>query len=52
MTQKELSSKLRGAFQTGEKDVKENLRLWVQYSDGKPIEGFRYYTGLPDDIGR
>lgn len=35
-----------------EKEVKENLRQWVQYKDGKPMEGFRYYTGLPDDIGR
>ena len=35
-----------------EKEVKENLRQWIQYKDGKPMEGFRYYTGLPDDIGR
>ena len=35
-----------------EKEVKESLRRWVQYRDGKPMEGFRYYKGLPDGIGR
>jgi LmbE family N-acetylglucosaminyl deacetylase len=35
-----------------EKEMKENLRRWLKYRDGKPMEGFRYYTGLPDNIGR
>ena len=36
-----------------EKEVKEMLRGWIhQQRDGKPMEGFRYYKGLPDDIGR
>ena len=34
-------------------EVKKMLRAWIhQNRDGKPMEGFRYYTGLPDDIGR
>ena len=35
-----------------EKEVKENLHKWIQYRDGNPVEGFRYYKGLPDNIGR
>jgi LmbE family N-acetylglucosaminyl deacetylase len=35
-----------------EADMKENLRRWLEYRDGLPIEGFRHYTGLPDNIGR
>ncbi len=35
-----------------EKEVKDNLEKWIQYKDGKPMEGFRYYKGLPDNIGR
>lgn len=36
-----------------EEKVKAMLRTWIhQQRDGKPVEGFRYYTGLPDDIGR
>jgi LmbE family N-acetylglucosaminyl deacetylase len=35
-----------------EKEVKENLRRWIELKDGKPMEGFRYYKGLPDGIGR
>lgn len=30
------------------KDVRQNIRM----KDGKPIEGFRYYRGLPDAIGK
>ncbi|MEN8227371.1 MAG: PIG-L family deacetylase [Bacteroidota bacterium] len=35
-----------------EKGMKENLRRWLTIRDGKPMEGFRYYKGLPDNIGR
>jgi len=35
-----------------EKEVKENLRTWIEHRDGIPMEGFRYYKGLPDNIGR
>ena len=35
-----------------EKEMKENLRRWLLFRDGKPMEGFRYYRGLPDNIGR
>jgi LmbE family N-acetylglucosaminyl deacetylase len=36
-----------------EKEVKKQLRGWIhQHRDGVPVEGFRYYTGLPDDLGR
>ena len=35
-----------------EEEMKENLRRWIRYRDGLPTEGFRYYTGLPDNIGR
>jgi len=35
-----------------EKEVKEKLRRWIHIRDGKPMEGFRYYKGLPDGIGR
>jgi LmbE family N-acetylglucosaminyl deacetylase len=35
-----------------EKEVKEMLRGWEQQRDGKPMEGFRHYKGLPDDLGR
>lgn len=35
------------------KQVKEMLMGWIhQERDGKAVEGFRYYEGLPDDIGR
>jgi LmbE family N-acetylglucosaminyl deacetylase len=36
-----------------EKEVKEKLyeRIHQKY-DGKPMEGFRHYKGLPDNIGR
>lgn len=33
-------------------EVKENLKRWLVYKDGKPVEGFRYYNGIPDRIGR
>jgi len=35
-----------------EKEVKEQLRRWITYRDGIPVEGFRYYKGIPDRIGR
>ena len=34
-------------------EVKNMLRQWIhKQRDGRPMEGFRYYAGLPDDIGR
>jgi LmbE family N-acetylglucosaminyl deacetylase len=33
-------------------EMKEQLRKWIVYRDGIPVEGFRYYEGLPDNIGR
>ncbi len=35
-----------------ETEVKERLKERIKYKDGKPVESFRYYTGLPDNIGR
>jgi LmbE family N-acetylglucosaminyl deacetylase len=36
-----------------EAEVKKMLRQWIhQERDGKAMEGFRYYAGLPDNIGR
>ena len=36
-----------------EAQVKASLREWIhQEKDGKPMEGFRHYKGLPDDLGR
>lgn len=35
-----------------EKQVKEELRKRITIRDGVPMEGFRYYTGLPDNLGR
>ena len=35
-----------------EKEMKVNLARWIKTKDGIPVEGFRYYTGLPDNIGR
>jgi LmbE family N-acetylglucosaminyl deacetylase len=35
-----------------EEDMKANLRRWLVFKDGKPVEGFRHYSGLPDNIGR
>ena len=34
------------------KAMKELTRKNVRMKDGKPIEGFRYYRGLPDAIGK
>jgi LmbE family N-acetylglucosaminyl deacetylase len=33
-------------------EVMQNLKRWETYRDGVPVEGFRYYEGLPDNIGR
>jgi len=35
-----------------EKEVKEQLKRWIVYRNGVAVEGFRYYKGLPDRIGR
>jgi LmbE family N-acetylglucosaminyl deacetylase len=32
--------------------MKEGVRQRIRMKDGKPIEGFRYYSGLPDAIGK
>jgi LmbE family N-acetylglucosaminyl deacetylase len=34
------------------KEMKDMMRKKVRMKDGKPIEGFRYYRGLPDAIGK
>lgn len=34
------------------KQMKENARNELRMKDGKPIEGFRYYRGLPDGLGK
>lgn len=34
------------------KQMKGELRQRIRTKDGKPIEGFRYYKGLPDAIGK
>lgn len=33
-------------------EVKERVSGGIMYRNGNPVEGFRYYTGLPDNIGR
>ena len=34
------------------KQMKDSVRAAIRTKDGKPIEGFRYYKGLPDSIGK
>ena len=34
------------------KEVIERVSRRIPYRDGKPVEGFRYYKGSPDNIGR
>ena len=34
------------------KDMKDLTRKWVRIKDGKAFEGFRYYRGLPDALGK
>jgi len=34
------------------KQMKDSVRAAIRLKDGKPIEGFRYYKGLPDSIGK
>lgn len=34
------------------KEMKDMIRKNVRMKEGKPIEGFRYYRGLPDAIGK
>ena len=34
------------------KQMKESARNSVRMKDGKPVEGFRYYSGLPDSMGK
>jgi LmbE family N-acetylglucosaminyl deacetylase len=35
-----------------EKEVKERVSKRIRFRDGKVVEGFRYFKGLPDNIGR
>jgi len=34
------------------KQLKDDARSHVRMKDGKPVEGFRYYKGLPDSLGK
>jgi LmbE family N-acetylglucosaminyl deacetylase len=34
------------------KELKDHARSQIQMRDGKPVEGFRYYKGLPDALGK
>jgi LmbE family N-acetylglucosaminyl deacetylase len=34
------------------KQMKDYARSRIQTKDGKPVEGFRYYRGLPDAVGK
>ena len=34
------------------KQMKESVRRQIRMKDGKPVEAFRYYRGLPDSIGK
>ena len=34
------------------KQMKDSTRSAIRMKDGKPVEGFRYYKGLPDSIGK
>ena len=34
------------------KQLKDDARTHVRMKDGKPVEGFRYYKGLPDALGK
>jgi LmbE family N-acetylglucosaminyl deacetylase len=34
------------------KQLKDDVRSGIQMKNGKPVEGFRYYKGLPDAIGK
>lgn len=34
------------------KQLKDDARSHLRMKDGKPVEGFRYYKGLPDALGK
>ena len=34
------------------KQLKDDARAHIRMKDGKPVEGFRYYKGLPDALGK
>jgi LmbE family N-acetylglucosaminyl deacetylase len=34
------------------KQMKDDVRANIRMKDGKPVEGFRYYKGLPDAAGK
>ena len=46
--------KYKGPNLTPEEDkkMKESMRARVRMREGKPVEGFRHYKGLPDGMGR
>jgi LmbE family N-acetylglucosaminyl deacetylase len=46
---KKYKPNLSGAEQ---KQMRDSVRAAIRMKDGKPIEAFRYYTGLPDSIGK
>jgi len=34
------------------KEMKALVRDTIRTRDGRPVEGFRYYRGLPDTLGK
>jgi LmbE family N-acetylglucosaminyl deacetylase len=34
------------------KEMKARVKDFIRTRDGKPVEGFRYYRGFPDGIGK
>jgi len=36
--------------ETEVKEMKDGVRARIRMKDGKPVEGFRYYRGLPDAL--
>ena len=34
------------------KQMKDGVRSRIRMKDGRPVEGFRYYAGLPDALGK
>jgi LmbE family N-acetylglucosaminyl deacetylase len=34
------------------KQMRDSVRAAIRMKDGRAVEGFRYYTGLPDSIGK
>jgi LmbE family N-acetylglucosaminyl deacetylase len=38
--------------ETEQQQMKDDTRRKIRTKEGKPVEGFRYYKGLPDGIGK